>query len=273
MRVIAGKAKGHPLAAPGGMNTRPITDKIKGALFNSWQLQIVDSKFLDIFAGSGSMGIEAISRGAEKVVFVEKNRGAVDIIKKNLTACKFTNGYKVYKDDVFHRIECLKTEGEQFDIIYLDPPFTVDEPGKSFLSFLPSLSGLPGSMERLSVADFLWYMQRKVILGLAEKGSCVIVGRCTDYILKDNPDAFHVFIHASTSFKADRIVRLYGESERKPEERLTDKDRRKSVHYKHFIGREWGKYQNYHLSLDSEKIGLDKCVSFIVDLTQQKTPE
>ena len=54
------------------MNTRPITDKIKGALFNSWQLQIVDSKFLDLFAGSGSMGIEALSRGAEKVIFVER---------------------------------------------------------------------------------------------------------------------------------------------------------------------------------------------------------
>lgn len=74
MRVIAGTAKGHPLVAPGGMNTRPITDKIKGALFNSWQLQIVDSKFLDLFAGSGSMGIEALSRGAEKVIFVEKDR-------------------------------------------------------------------------------------------------------------------------------------------------------------------------------------------------------
>ncbi len=139
-------------------------------------------------------------------------------------------------------------------------------PGKSFLSFLPSLSRQPGSMESMSAADFLWCMQRKVILDLAEKGSCVIVGRCADYILKDNPDTFHVFIHASTPFKAERIVRLYGESERKPEERLADKDRRRSVHYKHFTGREWGKCQNYHLSLDSEKIGVDKCVSLIIDL-------
>lgn len=84
MRIIAGKARGHPLAAPDGMNTRPITDKIKEALFSSWQLQIVGAYFLDLFAGSGSMGIEAISRGAEKVVFVEKDRRAVDIIKKTL---------------------------------------------------------------------------------------------------------------------------------------------------------------------------------------------
>lgn len=136
MRVIAGTAKGHPLVAPGGMNTRPITDKIKGALFNSWQLQIVDSKFLDLFAGSGSMGIEALSRGAEKVIFVEKDRKATDIIKKNLVACKFTSGYEVCKADVFRKIECLKAENEQFDIIYLDPPFTVDE------IFIPAMDAL-----------------------------------------------------------------------------------------------------------------------------------
>lgn len=137
MRVIAGKAKGHPLVAPDGMNTRPVTDKIKEALFSSWQLQIVGANFLDLFAGSGSMGIEAISRGDEKAVFVEKDRRAVDIIKKNLKTCKFTDGYTVYKDDVFHRIESLKTADERFDIIYLDPPFTVDE---IFIAVMEALS-------------------------------------------------------------------------------------------------------------------------------------
>lgn len=137
MRVIAGKAKGHPLAAPDGMKTRPITDKIKEALFSTWQMQIVGAYFLDLFAGSGSMGIEAISRGAEKAVFVEKDRRAVDVIKKNLAACKFTDGYKVYKDNVFRRIECLKVEGERFDIIYLDPPFMVDE---IFVAVMEALS-------------------------------------------------------------------------------------------------------------------------------------
>lgn len=105
-------------------------------LFNSWQLQIVDSKFLDLFAGSGSMGIEALSRGAEKVIFVEKDRKAADIIKKNLAACKFTSGYEVCKADVFRKIECLRAENEQFDIIYLDPPFTVDE------IFIPAMDAL-----------------------------------------------------------------------------------------------------------------------------------
>lgn len=126
MRVIAGKARGHPLIAPDGLNTRPVTDMIKEALFSSWQMKLEGSHFLDLFAGSGSMGIEAMSRGAEKTVFVEKDHKAIEIIKKNLSSCKFTDGYIIYKDDVFHRIEHLKSEGEQFDIIYLDPPFTID---------------------------------------------------------------------------------------------------------------------------------------------------
>lgn len=138
--------------------------------------------------------------------------------------------------------------------------------GKSILSYLPGFAGQQNFSQGMSAADFLWCMQRKVILDLAEKESCVIVGRCADYILKDNPNAFHVFIHASTAFRADRIVRLYGESEKKPEERLSDKDAKRRAHYKHFTGREWGRCQNYHLSLDSGIIGIDQCVSIIQEL-------
>ncbi len=138
--------------------------------------------------------------------------------------------------------------------------------GKSFLSFLPSLNGARGFSDGMSASDFLWCVQYKAILDIAEKGSCVIVGRCADYILKDNPDALHIFIHADTEFKTQRIVNLYGGSEKKPEERLADKDKKRSVHYKHYTGREWGKCQNYHLSLDSSKLGIEKCVSMIVEL-------
>ncbi len=143
-------------------------------------------------------------------------------------------------------------------------------PGKSLLSFLPALTTNNKYANSMSAADFLWCMQSKVILDLAAKGSCVIVGRCADYILKDDPDAIHVFIHAPTAYKADRIVRLYGESEKKPEERLAEKDKKRSVHYKHFTGREWGKCQNYYISLDSGKIGIDRCVSVIVELAKEK---
>lgn len=127
MRVIAGKAKGRVLAAPKGMETRPVTSQIKEALFNIWQMEIVGARFLDLFAGSGSVGLEAISRGAENVVFVEKNHKAVDMIKRNLAVCHFADGYEVYQDDVFRRIKWLAENRYKFDIIYLDPPFTREQ--------------------------------------------------------------------------------------------------------------------------------------------------
>ncbi len=84
MRVIAGTAKGRTIEAPAGLDTRPVTDKIRQSLFNIWQFDIPGSRFLDLFSGSGSMGIEALSRGAERSVMVEKRKDAADIIRKNL---------------------------------------------------------------------------------------------------------------------------------------------------------------------------------------------
>ena len=146
-------------------------------------------------------------------------------------------------------------------------------PGKSIFSYLSTIAGQSGIMGGMSAADFLWSIQRQVVLDLAEKEPCVIVGRCADYILKDNPDAFHVFVHAPTAFKADRIVRLYGESEKKPEERLAEKDKKRSINYRHYTDREWGVCQNYNLSLDSSAIGIEKCVSIIVDLVKESQKE
>lgn len=139
-------------------------------------------------------------------------------------------------------------------------------PQKSIFAYLPALRGHSQAMNGMNASDFLWCIQSKVIHDLAEKESCVIVGRCSDYILKDDPNAFHVFIHAPIPFRAERIVRLYGESEKEPEKRLSDKDGRRRIHYKHYTDREWGQCRNYHLSLDSSMLGIEKCVSIIVDL-------
>ncbi|MDO4324605.1 MAG: cytidylate kinase-like family protein [bacterium] len=141
--------------------------------------------------------------------------------------------------------------------------------GKTFLSYLSAFTGRSDVMGGMSAADFLWVMQQQVILELAEKGPCVIVGRCADYILKDRSDCLHVFVHADEAFRAERIVRLYGQTEKSPKERLKDKDTRRSVNYKHFTGREWGKCQNYHLSLDSSVLGIDKCVEMIVNIVKE----
>lgn len=153
-----------------------------------------------------------------------------------------------------------------------DPKFVEERgeasPGKSRFSFSFLGHGVPGVMGGMSANDFLWTIQYNVILSLAEKGPCVIVGRCADYILKDRPDCLHTFIHASPEFRADRIVRLYGESEVAPEKRLSDKDTRRANNYRHYTGREWGTAQNYHLCLDSSVIGVEKCADIILDLVK-----
>lgn len=136
-------------------------------------------------------------------------------------------------------------------------------PSKSIFSFAVS-QGVPCMQNGLSVSDFIFCMQRQVILKLAEK-PCVIVGRGADYILRDRDDVFDVFIHASMENRADRIVRLYGESEKKPEQRLADKDKKRKIYYKHYTDREWGDANNYDMCLDSGRIGIDKCVDLIID--------
>lgn len=167
MRVVSGKAKGRVLIAPEGTDTRPITAKIKEALFSSWQMRLQDSWFLDLFSGSGSMGIEAISRGAQKVVFVEKERKAVNIIKQNLDTCKFKSEYELYQDDVFRQIEVLKKKGYKFDIIYLDPPFTVDS---IFIPVMEALSdGLLLNEDGFICIRTLDTKEMPVLIGKLEK--------------------------------------------------------------------------------------------------------
>ena len=138
-------------------------------------------------------------------------------------------------------------------------------PGLSRLSYAFAPQGVPGVMNGLSTADFLWNIQCGVILQLAEKGPCVIVGRNADYILKDRPDVMDVYIHAETPFKAERIVRLYGETEKTPEQRLAEKDKRRRVNYQHYTGRTWGAAQNYEMCLCSSMLGIDQCVKIIVE--------
>ena len=141
-------------------------------------------------------------------------------------------------------------------------------PGRSLLSYAFAPQGVPGVMNGLSTADFLWNIQCSAILQLAEKGPCVIVGRNADYILKDREDCFHAFIHADMDYRADRIVRLYGESEKSPEARLQEKDKRRKVNYQHYTGRSWGQAQNYDVCLCSSTLGEERCVDILLDMVK-----
>lgn len=141
-------------------------------------------------------------------------------------------------------------------------------PGSSIFSYAFANQSVPGVMNGLSTADFLWSVQCNVILQLAEKGPCVIVGRNADYILKDREDCLHAFIHADTQFRADRITRLYGESEKSPEARLQEKDKRRRVNYQHYTGRTWGASQNYDISLCSSTLGVEACADIICEIVK-----
>lgn len=122
------------------------------------------------------------------------------------------------------------------------------------------------SLNGLSVQDYLWTVQRKTILELAEDGPCVIVGRCADYILDGRADCLKVFIHAPVDARAKRIVEKYGESDAAPEKRLRDKDIRRSAYYRYYTDVEWGIAKNYDVALDSGTLGIERCVDIIASL-------
>ncbi|MEE1242656.1 16S rRNA (guanine(966)-N(2))-methyltransferase RsmD [Frisingicoccus sp.] len=123
MRVIAGKARRIQLKTIPGMDTRPTTDRIKETLFNILQPELYRTHFLDLFSGSGAIGIEALSRGCEMAVFVENNRQAVSCIRDNLKCTKLSEHAVVIEKDVYTALQILESEGKCFDIVFMDPPY------------------------------------------------------------------------------------------------------------------------------------------------------
>lgn len=123
MRVIAGKARRLPLIAPAGKDTRPTTDRIKETLFNIIQDEVPGSYFLDLFSGSGAIGIEALSRGARQSVLVEFGKEPLRCIRTNLEKTKLTEEAVVLPVEVTYGIAKLEKTGQVFDIIYADPPY------------------------------------------------------------------------------------------------------------------------------------------------------
>ena len=123
MRVIAGIARSVPLITPRGLETRPTSDQIKETLFNMLQGYTEGANFLDLYAGSGQIGIEALSRGAEFAAFVEKSDEAVKCIKANVDKTKFADKSMILKLEVLSGIRTLELEKKRFDIVFLDPPY------------------------------------------------------------------------------------------------------------------------------------------------------
>lgn len=124
MRVIAGRARSLPLKTPPGLDTRPTTDRIKETLFNLLNPYLSGSRFLDLFAGSGGIGIEAISRGAQEAVFVEKSKKSAAVIRQNLQFVKMEQEGQLLCMDVFAALRELETAARPcFDVVFMDPPY------------------------------------------------------------------------------------------------------------------------------------------------------
>lgn len=120
MRVITGKARGVNLKTPEGMQTRPTTDRVKEAMFSIIHFEVPGAKVLDLFGGTGQLGIEALSRGAESAVFVDSREDSCKLIRENLARTKFQNQGRVVRADY---LEYIRRCREKFDIIILDPPY------------------------------------------------------------------------------------------------------------------------------------------------------
>ncbi len=138
MRVISGSARGLKLNAPKGLSTRPTTDRIKESLFNIIAFDLYESRFLDLFSGSGGIGIEALSRGAARAVFADDAISSIDIINSNLEKARLSDKALVLHKKAEAAISELKNRGESFDIIFMDPPYNKGFVNSTLYSILDS---------------------------------------------------------------------------------------------------------------------------------------
>lgn len=140
MRIIAGKFRSRQLKSAKGMALRPTSDKLRETLFNVLGNLVVDARFMDLFAGTGAVGIEALSRGASEVIFVERHSPTAALIKKNLESLDIRTGTRIVAADALKSLERLAQEpsaaNARIDVLFLDPPYAEKEQYKIVLSFL-----------------------------------------------------------------------------------------------------------------------------------------
>ena len=205
-------------------------------------------------------------------------KGGLSMSKRIITISReFGSGGRTIGRELAKQLGWKFYDKELVNAVALETGFAEDyieehgehAPSASMFAYAFTHPGAAGLMRGMSITDFLWVVQREVILKIAEESPCVIVGRNADYILKDREDVLNVFIHASKDYRAERIVRLYGESEKTPLQRLNEKDKKRAVNYRHYTSKEWGDSRNYHISLDSGVLGEETCVEIIKALAEK----
>jgi 16S rRNA (guanine966-N2)-methyltransferase len=124
MRIITGIAKGRKILAPEGMDTRPTSDRVKESVFNIISKKVYGARVLDLFSGTGNLGLESLSRGADWCTFIEKNKNTHKILIENINNLGFKDKSQVYNNDAFEVIEMIGKNTTKYDIIFLDPPYS-----------------------------------------------------------------------------------------------------------------------------------------------------
>ena len=198
----------------------------------------------------------------KSVITVSREFGSGGRTIARLAADKL--GYQFYDNEIILRV--VKESGLSKEIVE-----KYDEYATYKNSFLYSIAMNAGAdaYGGMSFANQVQIAQIKTIKEIAEKGNCIIVGRGADYILRDRTDCLNVYIHADMEFRKNWVLTHYGENDKKIENRLKDKDARRKVFYRSFTMREWGVCSNYHLSLDSGVIGIEKCADIICGVARE----
>lgn len=130
MRIISGTARGRTIVAPAGDRTRPTQDKVRESLFNIIRWDVGDARVLDLFAGTGALSLESLSRGARSAVLVDTDRAACEAIRKNIAACRMEDRARLLVRDYRQAIDQLAREGAKFDLAFLDPPYRMENTGE-----------------------------------------------------------------------------------------------------------------------------------------------
>ena len=137
MRIIAGEARGRKIEAPEGKHTRPTLDRVRENIFNMLQNDIPYSRVLDLFAGSGALSLEALSRGALSAIMVDSDRGASAVQKKNTQTLRYSDRVKIYCCDWTTALKAFQLESFQFDVVFLDPPYAMTDLRAVFTALIP----------------------------------------------------------------------------------------------------------------------------------------
>ena len=173
-------------------------------------------------------------------------------------------GYKFYDSEIIDKV--VESSGLSKEIVEKYDEYATHKSSFLYSIAINSVNTHGDGYHGTSFASQVQIAQIKVINDIAKEGNCVIIGRGADYILRDREDCLNIFIYADMKHKAKRVLSLYGETGKKIEDRIKDKDTKRRVFYRSFSMREWGVYQNYHLMLDSGTIGIEKCADMICDV-------